>query len=60
MIDSSDSSSTSSSDSISSSDGSDSSDDFFLEICTLSLLLSEREVKRHRLRVAWEAHARHL
>ncbi|MFO0446206.1 MAG: transposase family protein [bacterium] len=57
MSDSSDSSSTSSSDSISSSDGSDSSDDFFLEICTLSLLLSEREVKRHRLRVAWEDHA---
>jgi hypothetical protein len=43
--------------SISSSDGSDSSDDFFLEICTISILLSERKVKRHRLRVAWEDHA---
>jgi hypothetical protein len=56
MIDSSNSSLTSSSDSFSSSDGSKSSDDFFLEFCTISILLSECEVKHHQLRVAWEDH----
>lgn len=50
-------SSDSSSDESSISDGSESSDDSFMEICAISIVLSEREVKCHRLRLAWDHHA---
>jgi hypothetical protein len=47
----------SSSDDSSISDDSDSSDDSVINICTVMLVLSEREMKVHRLRVAWDHHA---
>ena len=39
------------------SDDSSSSEDSFASICAISMMLSEREAKVHRSRVAWEDHA---
>ncbi len=50
-------SSDSSSDESSVSYRSKSSNDLFMEICAISIVLSEQEVKCHRLLVAWDYHA---
>ncbi len=50
-------SSNSSSDESSISDGSESLDESFMEICAVSIVLSEWEVKCHHLQVAWDYHA---
>jgi hypothetical protein len=50
-------SSNSSSDESSISDGSESPDDSFMEICAISIVLLERKVNCHRLRVTWDHHA---
>ncbi len=42
------------------SDASESSGDIFMEICTISIALSEQEVKCHCVQLAWDDHVTSL